>query len=113
MFEDSRLGLSWTVNEEFGAVAFSHVQAGSLSWSASATEPLNMGSRNVLVVVPRALPTLNDHKLVCDLQTEYPNAVVALLVPIDMAETIPFACSMSNLPGASRSVGRRDRGPAT
>lgn len=89
VFEDSRTGVEWTMNDELGAVGFTSIPAGPVPWAASERNPLTMGDHGILVAIPRALPTPADHELVINLQTESASAVVALLVPADMADTVP------------------------
>ena len=89
-FDDSRVGVEWTVNRESGAVRFSGVPAGTAPWSAPSRNPIHIGDRGGLVIIPRSLPIATDHALVSNLRAEYPEVAVALLVPVDMEHSVPL-----------------------
>lgn len=77
VFEDSRVGVTWSVVEDIGSVAFDGLAAGRLPWqdgSVAAPEP---GS---LVVVPRAVPTQGDVEIVRSVAAA---SGAALVVPAD------------------------------
>jgi len=87
-FEDGSIGITWAIREDLGAVAMTAVPEGALPWAAPEHDPLVMTRDGLLIVVPRALPTPNDHQLVQTLKADYPTAIVALLVPSDMFDAI-------------------------
>ena len=86
VFEDLSPHVTWSVDSELGAVALGGVRARDLPWSrdgaAHACDKVSM------TCVPRGLPTRDDVSLVNSLQAEFPNSIVALLVPADMAELV-------------------------
>ena len=88
VFEDSRQGITWSIDEEKGVVAFSGVPAGTAAWSPP-SQPLEVSCHGLLLVVPRALPIGDDFQLVRSLQGEFSQAMVALVVPADMCDTVP------------------------
>lgn len=89
VFEDSRVGVEWTVNGDDGIVAFTGVPSGPLAWSSPGRTPVTVGDSHLLLVVPRALPIPMDWECVRTLQATAPKTSVALLTPIDMADTVP------------------------
>lgn len=91
VFEDSRVGVGWTVNGNDGVVAFTNLPHGKVIWSAPERQPIVVGANRLLFVVPRSLPTPADWECVRNLQLAAPHAAVALLAPVDMAATIPPA----------------------
>lgn len=88
VFEDSRQGVTWSVDEERGVVALSGVPAERVAWSPPHL-PLEVDQNGLLLIVSRALPIRNDCQLVLSLQEEFPQGKVALLVPADMSDTVP------------------------
>lgn len=94
VFEDGRSGVEWTVNGEEGVVAFTAVPQGSVAWSAPQHGPVAIDGDGLLLVVPRALPTPADCRRVRELQAATPRATVALLVPMDMGESVPRECPL-------------------
>ena len=89
VYEDGRLELKWIVNAEEAVVAFTAVPNGTIPWSAPGRKAVTIAANALLLVVPRALPIPVDCQRVRDLQASIPNATVALLAPMDMAEYIP------------------------
>lgn len=87
VFEDTRAGVEWTIDSEKGVVTFT-CTAGNAPWIASPRAPVTIGENGVLHVIPRALPVPTDHELVAHLKENSPDSA-ALLVPADMANTIP------------------------
>jgi hypothetical protein len=87
VFEDNAARVLWSVRGDVGAVALSGTKDGRLPW-ISGGDPRVVGEGGI-VCVPRGLPTPMDYELVRALQEEERDAVVSLLVPVDMAETVP------------------------
>jgi hypothetical protein len=87
VFEDNAARVLWSVREDIGAVALSGTKDSRLPWTLGG-DPRAVGEGG-FVCVPRGLPTPMDYELVRALQDEDGDAVVSLLVPADMAETVP------------------------
>lgn len=86
VFEDSCAPVQMRVLEEVGAVAISGLPAGA-PWLDRGVAPRE--GCDVLIAVPRGLPIPADLQCVADLATAYPDAIVALLIPADMAALLP------------------------
>lgn len=89
IFEDSSIGVDWNIREDIGVLAMTNVPDGDIPWSCLGREHLLVGNQGSLILVPRGLPTNDDCRLVKELREEYPSAIVALVVPIDMADVVP------------------------
>ena len=88
IFEDQSPKVSWSVNDESGAIAFTANDALAVPWR-SAHHGSSENGRQSLICIPRGLPTTGDYALVLRLQADFPEAAVALLVPADMANRVP------------------------
>jgi len=89
VFEDSVASASWSIRGDVGAAAIAGAPEGLLPWASQDREAAPLSEDGYLITVPRGLPTPSDHQLVLDVQSEHPEAVVALLVPADMVDTVP------------------------
>ena len=89
VFEDSVASASWSIRGDVGAAAIAGAPEGLLPWASQDREAAPLSEDGYLITVPRGLPTPSDHQLVLDIQSEHPEAVVALLVPADMVDTVP------------------------
>jgi len=89
VFEDGSPRVSWSVRSDVGAVAIAGATEEGIPWASQDRETHAPGEIVPLVCVPRGLPTPCDHQLVRDLQKKHPSAVVGLLVPADMVDTVP------------------------
>jgi hypothetical protein len=89
VFEDSVASASWRIRGDVGAAAIAGAPEGLVPWASQDREAALLSEDGYLITVPRGLPTPSDHQLVLDIQSEHPEAVVALLVPADMVDTVP------------------------
>lgn len=78
LIEGERVGVTWRVIEEIGAVVFDGVRAGELPWQRGVTfRAINRGEQ--LLVIPRSIIDSDDVALAADMAADY--AHVALLAP--------------------------------
>ena len=77
--EDSRVGVEWSVLEDYGALMFTGVRSEQLPWQRGAA-PIPSGD-DCVVAVPRSIVTPEDVALVRSLQAE--TILPALVVPSD------------------------------
>jgi hypothetical protein len=89
VFEDRAASASWSIRGDVGAAAITGTPEGYFPWASQDRENVSLNKDGYLITVPRGLPTPSDHQLVLDIQSEHPEAVVALLVPADMVDTVP------------------------
>jgi hypothetical protein len=90
IFEDQSAQVSWSINDEHGAIVFAANHAFALPWWSAHQSGAEV-ERGSLICIPRGLPTRDDHALAIRLQADFPEAAVALLVPADMASLVPAA----------------------
>lgn len=79
VLEDNRVGVTWSVIEDFGAVLFQDALVGAVPWQASGSSVLAAG--DCLVAVPRPCATQADVDLVRSLQAD--GILPVLVVPGD------------------------------
>jgi hypothetical protein len=88
VFEDSVAGVSWAVLEDAGAMLLANIPLGPPPWSARKVD-LSSEHDASIIVVPRGLPLPGDYETVQALQSEFPDTLCALLVPVDMIDVVP------------------------
>ena len=110
VFEDQSTQVSWSINEDHGAIVFAANEPIALPWR-SVHHTVPDIERGTLICIPRGLPTKGDHALALRLQAEFPETVVALLVPADMvalvAPDIPTMVCPDRLAEIDTAVERR------
>lgn len=79
VLEDNRVGVDWSVVEDYGAVLFSGVAPGLLPWQIAGQAEIQPD--HSLVAVPRAIPTAEDVELVRSLRAD--GITPVLVVPGD------------------------------
>lgn len=79
VLEDNRVGIKWSVIEDYGAVMFSGMTEAVLPWLS--TGETRVGPDDSLVAIPRSLPSPEDIELVRSLKTD--SIVPVLVVPGD------------------------------
>jgi hypothetical protein len=84
VLEDNRVGVTWSVIEDYGAVLLRDVAPGPIPWQVGAAIKLEEGAS--LVAVPRAVPTVVDVELVRALQAD--GIVPVLVVPGDAYDRV-------------------------
>ena len=89
VFEDGSPRVSWSVRGDVGAVALDGIPPGTLPWASRDRDAFTLDDTGALICVARGLPTPGDHDLIRNLQAEHPGVAVALLIPADMADTVP------------------------
>lgn len=93
VLEDNRVGVSWSVIEDLGAVTFDGLQAGPMPWQAGTAE---CGDGGTLVACPRPSPTAEDVAAVRSLAEVVPAALVipadADLAGLDAFEIVVLRC---------------------
>lgn len=77
VLEDNRVGVTWSVIEDIGAIAFGGLRAEQLPWQQDSVATEDDGD---LVVLPRATPTASDVATVRSLSER---ALAAMVVPSD------------------------------
>jgi len=88
VFEDQTSHVSWNVNEDRGVVVLVADRPFALPWRSTNHKGSGTNSET-LICIPRGLPTKSDHATALQLQSEFPDTEVALLVPADMAILVP------------------------
>jgi hypothetical protein len=73
VLEDNRVGVTWSVVEELGAVIYNRLRAERLPWQASSACSEDGGS---LIAVPRTVPQHDDVEIVRSLSQVQPSALV-------------------------------------
>jgi hypothetical protein len=85
VFEDGEQRVSWSVLDAVGAVMIDGAK-GAMPWGLQTP---GAHRADAFICIPRGLPIPPDVELVHELETMYPGAVVALVVPADMADVLP------------------------
>lgn len=89
VFEDEASRIEWTIRENDGAVAFAGVPAGALPWQDGKRGSLVVTGRGLLIAIARGLPVPADFELVRQLQQDFTDATVILVVPSDLMDFVP------------------------
>ena len=94
VFEDGQQRISWNVLASVGAVVIEGAP-NAMPWNLSVADSRRA---DAMICIPRGLPIPPDLELLCELQEQYPEAVVALLVPADMADALPEGAPVMRCP---------------
>ena len=93
VFEDQSANVSWSVNDDYAAVGIVSERPFTVPWQSIEHQAAADTRVERVICIPRGLPTTSDHALAHQLKSEFPDTVVALLVPADMASLVPSSIS--------------------